>query len=48
MTIHTSPQVKSAAPRRLDWVAPSVHKLAAGSAEEEGFSPQSDLGESFS
>lgn len=43
MTIDTSPLVKNAAPLRLDWVAPSVHKLAAGSAEEEG-TFQTDLG----
>lgn len=43
MTIQSPPRARNAA-RRLDWVAPSVHKLAAGSAEEEG-TLQTDLGE---
>jgi hypothetical protein len=47
MTIQTSQRAKNAAPRRLDWVAPSVHRLAAGSAEEEG-TFQTDLFEAKS
>jgi hypothetical protein len=43
MTIRSSSRAKNAAPR-LGWVAPSVHKLAAGAAEEEG-TFQTDLGE---
>lgn len=41
MTTQHPPRPKHAA-RRLDWVAPRVHKLAAGSAEEEG-TTQTDL-----
>jgi hypothetical protein len=48
MTIKTSPRAKHPSPRRSDWAAPSVRKLAAGSAEEEGDSMQTDLGDSFS
>ena len=43
MTTRFTPRASNAA-RRLDWIAPSVHKLAAGSAEEEG-TFQTDLGE---
>jgi hypothetical protein len=43
MTIKFPPRANNA-DRRLDWVAPSVHKLAAGSAEEEG-TFKTDLGE---
>ena len=41
MTIQYPSPAKHSA-RRLDWVAPSVHKLSAGSAEEEG-TTQTDL-----
>jgi hypothetical protein len=47
MTIKTSPLAESSAPGRLDWVAPNVRKLAAGSAEEEG-TAATDLGDSYS
>lgn len=46
MTTQFPPRAKDA-PRRLAWAAPSVHKLAAGSAEEEG-SIQTDLGDAKS
>lgn len=41
MTMQTPQRAKNAF-RRLDWVAPSVQRLAAGSAEEEG-TTQTDL-----
>jgi hypothetical protein len=35
MTTRSPPRAENAS-RRLDWVAPNVQKLTAGSAEEEG------------
>ena len=47
MTIQTPPRARAEAPHRLDWVAPSIRKIAAGSAEEEG-TTQTDLFEAKS
>ena len=47
MTTQTPPRAKRIARRPLDWVSPSVQRLTAGSAEEEG-TIQTDLGEAKS